>query len=223
MTMSFEERGFYITLLCLQWTKGHITDDDMKRLGSAMAQPSLSHVRSKFEMGSNGYLRNARMEQVRTKQDEFRANRSLSGKAGAAQRWHSHNTANGSAMAQPMANDSSPSPSPSPTPDSVSKPESAEAKPRARSPLFDALASACGANPLQLTKSAARACGVALAEIRAVAPNLQPTELHSRAARYRRIFDGAAISPSALAKHWAECDPISMTPERLNGKRASFA
>ncbi len=110
MTMTLEERGLYITLLCLQWSKGSVTIDDFRRLAPSMAQPSLSHVISKFKKGESGELANARMEEVRRKQDNFRANRSQSGKAGAAQRWHSHSTA----IAQPMAKHSSPSPSPSP-------------------------------------------------------------------------------------------------------------
>lgn len=110
--MSNEERGLYITLLCIQWSKGGIDNDTFDRLSSGMAQPLASYVKSKFVIGSDGHLRNTRMEDERAKQDAFRANRSESGKAGAKSRWHSHSTA----IAQPMANDSSPSPSPSPSP-----------------------------------------------------------------------------------------------------------
>ena len=114
MTMDHAERGFYILLLALQWTQGGISKQDFIRLGKGMAQPSLNHVRSKFKEGEDGLLRNQRMELERQKQADFRANRSESGKSGAAKRWHSH----GSAITQPMANGmakhSSPSPSPSP-------------------------------------------------------------------------------------------------------------
>ena len=113
ITMSLEERGLYITLLALQWTQGGVSEADFTRLGSAMAQLSLDHVKSKFSVAEDGRLKNARMECERTKQTAFRVNRSASGKAGAEKRWHSH----GSAIAQPMANGmakhSSPSPSPS--------------------------------------------------------------------------------------------------------------
>ena len=112
MTMTHEERGFYILLLCLQWTQGRVKKEDVERLGTAMAQPSVEHVLSKFKLGADRGYRNARMEEVRGVQNAFRANRSESGKFGAMKRWHSHSTANG----QPMANDSSPSPSPSPSP-----------------------------------------------------------------------------------------------------------
>src|SRR6478752_824536 len=39
LTMTLEERGLYITLLCLQWSKGFVTEDDL----SALAQLWHSH------------------------------------------------------------------------------------------------------------------------------------------------------------------------------------
>ena len=110
ITMNHQERGLYILLLCLQWTQGKVTGDDIARLSSGMAQPLVSHVISKFEEVEPGVFQNARMEAERDKQTKFRANRSESGKAGADRRWHSHSTA----IVLPLANDSSPSPSPSP-------------------------------------------------------------------------------------------------------------
>lgn len=107
--MSNEERGLYITMLCRQWTQGHVTSEEMARLSSAMAQPLASHVFAKFKEVEPGIFKNTRMEIERAKQAEFRANRSESGKVGASKRWHSHS----SAIAQPMAKHSSPSPSPS--------------------------------------------------------------------------------------------------------------
>ena len=113
-TMDHAERGFYILLLALQWTQGGIAPDDFKRLGKGMAQPSLTHVKSKFKLDADGLLKNARLEQVRDEQNKFRANRSESGKAGANKRWHSHSTAIAQPMANGMAKDSSPSPTPTP-------------------------------------------------------------------------------------------------------------
>jgi len=143
LTMTLEERGLYITLLCLQWSKGFVTEDDFERLGSAMAQPSRSHVRGKFQDDDRGCLRNERLEEVRRKQDEFRASRSTAGKEGAAKRWHSHSTANGSAMAQPMAKDSSPSPSPNSVYDIGKSKRSAVASPTSDSEWLEEL----GKNP----------------------------------------------------------------------------
>ena len=117
--MNMEERGLYITMLCLQWTQGGIKETDIPRLSSAMAQPSVSYVKDKFRRCEDGLLRNDRMESVRVSQQEFRKNRANAGKLGANARWHSYSTA----MAQPMANDGSPSPSPSP----IKKEEGADA------------------------------------------------------------------------------------------------
>ena len=112
ITMSNEERGLYILLLCLQWTQGGLSVDDFTRLGTAIAQPSLTHVKAKFKKCDDGQFRNVRMESERTKQTEFRVSRSESGKAGAEKRWHSHSTAIAQPMANGMAKHSSPSPSP---------------------------------------------------------------------------------------------------------------
>ena len=78
-------------------------------------------------------------------------------------------------------------------------------KERVRDPLFDALASVCGSDPLQMTAPAARGCAVALAAIRKVAPDVKPEEFESRAAIYCRLYEGAALTPFALMGHWAEC------------------
>jgi uncharacterized protein YdaU (DUF1376 family) len=119
---NMEQRGLYITLLCLQWDHGFITLEDYQTCSTAMAQPLAKAVLRKFDPCDNGEksaYQNARLEAERVKQAEFRANRSESGKVGAKKRWHSHSTAIATqcpANAQPMANDSSPSPSPSPSP-----------------------------------------------------------------------------------------------------------
>jgi len=120
LTMTHEERGLYILALCLQWGQGSIGDGDLERLGSGMAQPSLSQVRAKFQLCEDGRLRNAKMESVRKKQEDYRAERSIAGRKGANAKWK-HGSANGSAIAKPMANDGSPSPSPSPSLNSDSK------------------------------------------------------------------------------------------------------
>jgi hypothetical protein len=85
---------------------------------------------------------------------------------------------------------------------------------RERNPLFDELALIHGANPMELTKPAAREIGVALAAIRQACPNLTVEELHLRAASYRRAMPSAKLSASALAKWWANCGqsaPIQTT------------
>ena len=122
ITMSHEERGLYVLALCIQWGQGSLAHDDIERLGSGMAQPSLSKVKAKFELGEDGRLRQHRMEKERLKQASYRAERSESGKKGAKSKW-ANGSANGSAIkepiAQPMANAWPPSPSPSPSPISI--------------------------------------------------------------------------------------------------------
>jgi hypothetical protein len=86
------------------------------------------------------------------------------------------------------------------------KPEPKPKPERQRNPLFDALAEATDGAPGQLTKAAARAVGVALAEIRRVCPELTPVEITRRAEHYRSHFRDATLTASALAKHWARCD-----------------
>lgn len=111
ITFSMAERGLYHTLLCIQWSKGHVTNDDVAQLGAGMAEPSVKRVLGKFKTGPDGNLYNERLEYERQKLDEFHRNRSESGKAGADKRWHSHSTA----IAQPMAKHSYPHPHPHPT------------------------------------------------------------------------------------------------------------
>ncbi len=114
VAMNNEQRGLYITMLCIQWNNGGVTKDDFESLSSAMAQPLAKRVLSKFKLASDDLYKNERMEIERVKQSEFRANRSESGKAGAKTRWHSHSSAIAQPMANTMAKHSSPSPSPSP-------------------------------------------------------------------------------------------------------------
>ncbi|EIP96852.1 hypothetical protein OpiT1DRAFT_01277 [Opitutaceae bacterium TAV1] len=89
--------------------------------------------------------------------------------------------------------------------------------PRRRDPLFDALAAVDGSDPAQLTKPAARAVGVALADIRRVAPGLTPDEIDRRAANYRLHMPDVTLSASALAKWWARCASPPSQPTRPPG------
>lgn len=86
--------------------------------------------------------------------------------------------------------------------------EHPERVPRARNPLFDALAEACGTDPTAMTPREARACGVALAEIQKAMPDVNPEELRRRATNYRTHFPGG-MTPNALAGHWGQSDKPS--------------
>jgi len=84
-------------------------------------------------------------------------------------------------------------------------PAASEAKkPRPRNELCDALASACGCDPLQMTSSAARTCAVKAAEIKKASPDVTPDEMNRRAQCYRSKYREAALTPAALCGHWAE-------------------
>ena len=85
-------------------------------------------------------------------------------------------------------------------------PPPAPKKAKKRNPLFDAIATACGLKPDEITKSGASAIGKALAEIREVCPGpggLEAEEIHARAREYKRQHPQWELTPSALAKYWA--------------------
>lgn len=105
-SMSNEERGLYITLLCRQWTQGHVTPDEVTRLGSTVVQPSINHVLTKFQPDEAGNLKNKRLEAERAKQDAFRAKQSQKGKASAQARFN-----RGSTVVQPSGEPEPNSPS----------------------------------------------------------------------------------------------------------------
>jgi hypothetical protein len=102
---------------------------------------------------------------------------------------------------------------------SAPKPEKPPDRPRERNALFYALAEATDGPPDRLTAPMLRACGVALAHIRRVAPGLTPEEIRRRAGNYRALFAGAMLTASALAKHWARCEnPPAAAPGKRKGE-----
>jgi crotonobetainyl-CoA:carnitine CoA-transferase CaiB-like acyl-CoA transferase len=74
---------------------------------------------------------------------------------------------------------------------------------RSRDELFDALATATGRNPREMTEGEMRACAVALASIRKASPAVTADEIKNRAANYQRMFPHAALTPHAIANHWS--------------------
>ena len=97
--LTVAEVGAYIRLLCAQWAKGSIPGDHMTRLAAIMrctpgtAKGLWLTLRDKFERGADGGWRNARMEEERQKQAEYRATQSLRGKVSAEKRWGKDNRA----------------------------------------------------------------------------------------------------------------------------------
>lgn len=102
--------GAYIRLLCYQWNRGSIPTDDLDRLARIAGAPVSADVLAKFPRGKN-----ARMEQVRRKQEDYRAIQSLKGKASAKARFNRGSTVVQPPLVQPEGNSPSPSPSPSNT------------------------------------------------------------------------------------------------------------
>jgi hypothetical protein len=77
-------------------------------------------------------------------------------------------------------------------------------KTRPRDPLMDALATVGGGKAAEVTQWAPVA--VAMKQIKAVAPELTPAEIARRSENYRTHYPDCALTPTALAKHWALCD-----------------
>ena len=90
--------------------------------------------------------------------------------------------------------------------DEPAKPKPAKREPIARNELLDAFAQACGCNPRFVTPKAWPQFGVALAEIKAVCPEVTAAELYRHAENYVTHMSNAMLTPMALAKHWALCD-----------------
>lgn len=77
-------------------------------------------------------------------------------------------------------------------------------KKRERDALFDALAVATGQNLVELSRAMARSIAVALADIRAVTPDLTVGEINRRAEAYRNKHRDWPLTATSLAKYWGE-------------------
>lgn len=116
MIMTNQEVGCYIKLLCFSWKQGSIPND-INKIAKLCGENSIAmadlweNIKSCFVVGDSiDRLINKRIEKERKKQQEYRRNRSESGKIGANKRWNKHiknGTPNGYAMTQPMAKNSS--------------------------------------------------------------------------------------------------------------------
>ena len=131
--MSAEEVGGYIRLLCHQWSKGGIPSDEERsaRIAGLIGSPSIRYVLAKFTLCDGDTLKNARLEQIRQEQADYKLQQSSAGKNGAQKRWHkvkNNGNPNGepiaTPMATPMANVWPEHSSPSPSPTSNNKEES---------------------------------------------------------------------------------------------------
>ena len=119
MTMTNEERGAYISLLCLQWSKGFVTELDIQRICLGMPTHSHGICQSKFQADPESRYRNLRLEVERSKQKE----RSQKQTDIANLRWKkdanampTHYQEDAEAYAKSVPEVCFPSPSPSPSP-----------------------------------------------------------------------------------------------------------
>jgi uncharacterized protein YdaU (DUF1376 family) len=82
--MTASEVGSYIRLLCHQWHKGGLPNDDKRLMQLSGGKKSdILNIKSKFNLDDDGMLRNQRMEKTRDEQKEYREKQ----KAKADLRW----------------------------------------------------------------------------------------------------------------------------------------
>ena len=114
--MTNEEKGAYITLLCIQWSKGSLVESDFQRVCAGMPPHCQRICQSKFDQDSDGSFKNRRLESVRLEKKEY----SQKQRNNANMRWHkdavampSHMPNDANVLPESMPNVCSPSPSPS--------------------------------------------------------------------------------------------------------------
>jgi len=110
ITMTNEERGAYIALLCIQWSKESLTENDFQRVCMGMPPHSQRICQSKFQIDAEGNYKNQRLETEREKQVQYRKKQTDN----ANKRWLGNATAYATALPADMPNSCSPSPSPTP-------------------------------------------------------------------------------------------------------------
>lgn len=105
LTFTLAEEGAYLRCISHQWLTGGVPADDMTRLAGvirvtpAQARKLWDVIGGKFDRGTDGLWRNAKLEAVRTAQQEFHNGAAERGRAGAKARWQKH----GSGIAEPLA------------------------------------------------------------------------------------------------------------------------
>jgi hypothetical protein len=71
MTMTMEQRGKYITLLCMQHQQGFLTEEDLKNV----LEDTDIRIFSKFEKQSDGYFYNIRLKQETERRKNYSESR----------------------------------------------------------------------------------------------------------------------------------------------------
>lgn len=113
-TMSLQEVGAYMRLLCYAWDAGSVPNDPKERsricaCSKAQEREIWKKVGTKFSLQNDVFL-NERMEEERQKQAEYRRRQSDKGKASAIVRWQpesNHGVTTVTSRLQPEGNSSS--------------------------------------------------------------------------------------------------------------------
>lgn len=91
------------------------------------------------------------------------------------------------------------------------------AKERPRNDMADALAQVCGMDLSCMTAGEWKRVGIALSDIKKAQPNVTVQDIATHAANYKRIYQGAAMTPMALSNHWGATAPKG-SPHGLDGR-----
>lgn len=99
VSLSPEEVGAYIRLLCFQWNNGYVPDSADKRARIAGC-PVSADVLAKFQATEEGVLRNKRLELVRADQVAYRTKQAENARTG----WRNRRSGNATALPPHMPN-----------------------------------------------------------------------------------------------------------------------
>ena len=72
--------------------------------------------------------------------------------------------------------------------------------------LFEAVASGCGIDWTQLTRTGRGQLNAATKELRDI--GVTPDQVGGKASAYRKMYPDAPLTPNALVKHWASLTPV---------------
>ena len=105
LSLSSEEKGYYIDLLCIDWLNGGFPIDEhflknFLKISSQRAKKFWKKVNEKF-IEIEGKFTNKKLAKLRESIDSIKLTRSEAGKEGAKKRWQTH----GKRIANPIANE----------------------------------------------------------------------------------------------------------------------
>jgi len=86
---------------------------------------------------------------------------------------------------------------------------------RERSPIWDALLTACNVDPNNVNSGEAGRYGKMVKILKE--SDATPEEIFARAQAYKMKFPKATLTPTALVNRWSECDPARMEMNGLKG------